>query len=140
MAEVPELSWALSPIGSDTWTPMEKRLFKKAFCAHKKDFYLIHKTVRLESTRLPHPAETLGPQGLSGVRLGSHSEPHEALAVNRHQQHRKAARLQIKPSGPSPLSCFPLETGWAVTKCSRRFYTHLHTFLKMSEIMYLLSC
>ena len=25
---------------------MEKRLFKKAFCAHKKDFNLIHKTVR----------------------------------------------------------------------------------------------
>lgn len=37
---------ALSLIGSDIWTPMEKRLFKKAFCAHKKDFYLIHKTVR----------------------------------------------------------------------------------------------
>lgn len=36
----------VSPIGSDIWTPMEKRLFKKAFCAHKKDFYLIHKTVR----------------------------------------------------------------------------------------------
>lgn len=34
------------PVGSDIWTPMEKRLFKKAFCAHKKDFYLIHKTVR----------------------------------------------------------------------------------------------
>ncbi|XP_028635354.1 zinc finger protein 541 isoform X1 [Grammomys surdaster] len=32
--------------GSDIWTPMEKRLFKKAFCAHKKDFYLIHKTGR----------------------------------------------------------------------------------------------
>jgi hypothetical protein len=35
-----------SPAGSDIWTPMEKRLFKKAFCAHKKDFYLIHKMVR----------------------------------------------------------------------------------------------
>ncbi|EPY85000.1 hypothetical protein CB1_000412003 [Camelus ferus] len=33
--------------GSDIWTPVEKRLFKKAFCAHKKDFYLIHKTVRV---------------------------------------------------------------------------------------------
>ncbi|XP_075393874.1 zinc finger protein 541 [Tenrec ecaudatus] len=32
--------------GSDIWTPMEKRLFKKAFCAHKKDFYLIHKTIQ----------------------------------------------------------------------------------------------
>lgn len=37
---------AVLPAGSDIWTPMEKRLFKKAFCAHKKDFYLIHKTVR----------------------------------------------------------------------------------------------
>lgn len=37
---------AVPPVGSDIWTPMEKRLFKKAFCAHKKDFYLIHKTVR----------------------------------------------------------------------------------------------
>lgn len=39
-------SLAVFPAGSDIWTPMEKRLFKKAFCAHKKDFYLIHKTVR----------------------------------------------------------------------------------------------
>lgn len=37
---------AVSRIGSDIWTPVEKRLFKKAFCTHKKDFYLIHKTVR----------------------------------------------------------------------------------------------
>lgn len=37
---------AISRIGSDIWTPVEKRLFKKAFCTHKKDFYLIHKTVR----------------------------------------------------------------------------------------------
>uniref|UniRef100_A0A8C3WN60 Zinc finger protein 541 n=1 Tax=Catagonus wagneri TaxID=51154 RepID=A0A8C3WN60_9CETA len=35
--------------GSDTWTPMEKRLFKKAFCAHKKDFYLIHKTIQTKT-------------------------------------------------------------------------------------------
>ncbi|KAL6040166.1 hypothetical protein STEG23_030408 [Scotinomys teguina] len=35
--------------GSDIWTPMEKRLFKKAFCAHKKDFYLIHKTIQTKS-------------------------------------------------------------------------------------------
>lgn len=40
------LPLAVPPVGSDIWTPMEKRLFKKAFCAHKKDFYLIHKTVR----------------------------------------------------------------------------------------------
>lgn len=51
MAAVPEgetsfLLLAVSPIGSDIWTSTEKRLFKKAFCAHKKDFYLIHKTVR----------------------------------------------------------------------------------------------
>ncbi|XP_039100139.1 zinc finger protein 541 isoform X2 [Hyaena hyaena] len=35
--------------GSDTWTPMEKRLFKKAFCTHKKDFYLIHKTIQTKT-------------------------------------------------------------------------------------------
>ncbi|XP_047568439.1 zinc finger protein 541 isoform X1 [Lutra lutra] len=35
--------------GSDVWTPMEKRLFKKAFCAHKKDFYLIHKTIQTKT-------------------------------------------------------------------------------------------
>ncbi|KAM7059555.1 zinc finger protein 541 [Molossus nigricans] len=35
--------------GSDIWTPMEKRLFKKAFCAHKKDFYLIHKTIQTKT-------------------------------------------------------------------------------------------
>ncbi|XP_006142191.1 zinc finger protein 541 isoform X2 [Tupaia chinensis] len=35
--------------GSDVWTPMEKRLFKKAFCTHKKDFYLIHKTIQTKT-------------------------------------------------------------------------------------------
>uniref|UniRef100_A0A8C9KC57 Zinc finger protein 541 n=1 Tax=Panthera tigris altaica TaxID=74533 RepID=A0A8C9KC57_PANTA len=35
--------------GSDIWTPMEKRLFKKAFCTHKKDFYLIHKTIQTKT-------------------------------------------------------------------------------------------
>ncbi|XP_051845230.1 zinc finger protein 541 isoform X4 [Antechinus flavipes] len=35
--------------GSDIWTPVEKRLFKKAFCAHKKDFYLIHKTIQTKN-------------------------------------------------------------------------------------------
>ncbi|XP_058386982.1 zinc finger protein 541 [Diceros bicornis minor] len=35
--------------GSDNWTPVEKRLFKKAFCAHKKDFYLIHKTIQTKT-------------------------------------------------------------------------------------------
>ncbi|XP_007941228.1 zinc finger protein 541 [Orycteropus afer afer] len=35
--------------GSDIWTPMEKRLFKKAFCVHKKDFYLIHKTIQTKT-------------------------------------------------------------------------------------------
>ncbi|XP_023505772.2 zinc finger protein 541 [Equus caballus] len=35
--------------GSDIWTPIEKRLFKKAFCAHKKDFYLIHKTIQTKT-------------------------------------------------------------------------------------------
>uniref|UniRef100_A0A8D2JK78 Zinc finger protein 541 n=1 Tax=Sciurus vulgaris TaxID=55149 RepID=A0A8D2JK78_SCIVU len=35
--------------GSDIWTPMEKRLFKKAFCAHKKDFNLIHKMVQTKT-------------------------------------------------------------------------------------------
>ncbi|XP_042127400.1 zinc finger protein 541 isoform X3 [Peromyscus maniculatus bairdii] len=39
--------------GSDIWTPMEKRLFKKAFCAHKKDFYLIHKTVTCSPRERP---------------------------------------------------------------------------------------
>lgn len=47
MDKRPAPSWPfIPPVGSDIWTPMEKRLFKKAFCAHKKDFYLIHKTVR----------------------------------------------------------------------------------------------
>ncbi|KYO43732.1 zinc finger protein 541 isoform B [Alligator mississippiensis] len=27
--------------GSDVWMPVEKQLFRKAFCLHKKDFYLI---------------------------------------------------------------------------------------------------
>ncbi|XP_073177841.1 zinc finger protein 541 isoform X2 [Lepidochelys kempii] len=31
--------------GSDVWTPVEKQLFKKAFCLHKKDFYLIQKKI-----------------------------------------------------------------------------------------------
>ncbi|XP_045701332.1 zinc finger protein 541 [Phyllostomus hastatus] len=35
--------------GSDIWTPVEKQLFKKAFCAHKKDFYLIHKTIQTKT-------------------------------------------------------------------------------------------
>ncbi|XP_032118403.1 zinc finger protein 541 isoform X1 [Sapajus apella] len=35
--------------GSDVWTPIEKRLFKKAFCAHKKDFYLIHKMIQTKT-------------------------------------------------------------------------------------------
>ncbi|XP_007102810.2 zinc finger protein 541 [Physeter macrocephalus] len=35
--------------GSDIWTSMEKRLFKKAFCAHKKDFYLVHKTIQTKT-------------------------------------------------------------------------------------------
>ncbi|XP_066227984.1 zinc finger protein 541 [Saccopteryx leptura] len=35
--------------GSDVWTAMEKRLFKKAYCAHKKDFYLIHKTIQTKT-------------------------------------------------------------------------------------------
>ncbi|XP_059941120.1 zinc finger protein 541 [Mesoplodon densirostris] len=35
--------------GSDIWTSMEKRLFKKAFCAYKKDFYLIHKMVQTKT-------------------------------------------------------------------------------------------
>ncbi|KAB1273742.1 Zinc finger protein 541 [Camelus dromedarius] len=53
--------------GSDIWTPVEKRLFKKAFCAHKKDFYLIHKTVSpLRATCLP-PALTPVSSGDSRV-------------------------------------------------------------------------
>ncbi|NXH76185.1 ZN541 protein, partial [Hydrobates tethys] len=35
--------------GSDTWTPLEKRLFEKAFRAHKKDFYLIQKKIQTKS-------------------------------------------------------------------------------------------
>ncbi|NXX63122.1 ZN541 protein, partial [Scopus umbretta] len=35
--------------GSDTWTPLEKQLFKKAFCVHKKDFYLIQKEIQTKN-------------------------------------------------------------------------------------------
>ncbi|KFO07036.1 Zinc finger protein 541, partial [Balearica regulorum gibbericeps] len=35
--------------GSDSWTPLEKQLFKKAFRLHKKDFYLIHKQIQTKS-------------------------------------------------------------------------------------------
>ncbi|XP_074872755.1 zinc finger protein 541 [Carettochelys insculpta] len=35
--------------GSDVWTPVEKQLFKKAFCLHKKDFYLIQKKIQTKS-------------------------------------------------------------------------------------------
>ncbi|NXS44217.1 ZN541 protein, partial [Balaeniceps rex] len=35
--------------GSDTWTPLEKQLFKKAFCVHKKDFYLIQKQIQTKN-------------------------------------------------------------------------------------------
>ncbi|GAB0201900.1 zinc finger protein 541 [Grus japonensis] len=35
--------------GSDSWTPLEKQLFKKAFCLHKKDFYLIQKKIQTKS-------------------------------------------------------------------------------------------
>ncbi|XP_072704910.1 zinc finger protein 541 [Ciconia boyciana] len=35
--------------GSDTWTPLEKQLFKKAFCVHKKDFYLIQKKIQTKN-------------------------------------------------------------------------------------------
>ncbi|XP_054318092.2 zinc finger protein 541 isoform X8 [Pongo pygmaeus] len=47
--------------GSDVWTPIEKRLFKKAFYAHKKDFYLIHKTVPCSPRERPshHPTPEL---------------------------------------------------------------------------------
>jgi len=39
------LSAASSP-GSDVWTPVERQLFRNAFHAHKKDFYLIQKKVK----------------------------------------------------------------------------------------------
>ncbi|XP_055225835.1 zinc finger protein 541 isoform X2 [Gorilla gorilla gorilla] len=47
--------------GSDVWTPIEKRLFKKAFYAHKKDFYLIHKMVPCSPRERPshHPTPEL---------------------------------------------------------------------------------
>ncbi|KAG6926274.1 zinc finger protein 541 [Chelydra serpentina] len=35
--------------GSDVWTPVEKQLFKKAFCLHKKDFYLIQKKIQTKN-------------------------------------------------------------------------------------------
>ncbi|KAK2510294.1 hypothetical protein Q9233_017886 [Columba guinea] len=35
--------------GSDTWTPLEKQLFHRAFAIHKKDFYLIHKRVQTKT-------------------------------------------------------------------------------------------
>nr|XP_033813206.1 zinc finger protein 541 isoform X2 [Geotrypetes seraphini] len=35
--------------GSDFWSPAEKRLFKKAFCAHKKDFYVIQKMIQTKN-------------------------------------------------------------------------------------------
>ncbi|XP_010565484.1 PREDICTED: zinc finger protein 541 [Haliaeetus leucocephalus] len=35
--------------GSDTWTPLEKELFRKAFRVHKKDFHLIQKQIQTKS-------------------------------------------------------------------------------------------
>ncbi|XP_015706046.1 zinc finger protein 541 isoform X2 [Coturnix japonica] len=35
--------------GSDVWTPVERQLFKNAFHAHKKDFYLIQKKVQTKN-------------------------------------------------------------------------------------------
>uniref|UniRef100_A0A8B9M145 Zinc finger protein 541 n=1 Tax=Accipiter nisus TaxID=211598 RepID=A0A8B9M145_9AVES len=35
--------------GSDTWTSLEKELFKKAFRVHKKDFHLIQKEIQTKS-------------------------------------------------------------------------------------------
>ncbi|XP_068766150.1 zinc finger protein 541 isoform X2 [Struthio camelus] len=35
--------------GSDVWTPVERQLFKKAFCVHKKDFYLIQKKIQTKN-------------------------------------------------------------------------------------------
>ncbi|XP_067170512.1 zinc finger protein 541 [Apteryx mantelli] len=35
--------------GSDIWTPLERQLFKKAFCIHKKDFYLIQKKIQTKN-------------------------------------------------------------------------------------------
>ncbi|NWU73213.1 ZN541 protein, partial [Pterocles burchelli] len=40
--------------GSDAWTPLEKQLFQKAFCIHKKDFYLIQKKAGCSPRRRPH--------------------------------------------------------------------------------------
>ena len=63
-------------LGSDIWTPMEKRLFKMAFCAHKKDFNLIHKTVRrtwqagVDEVPSPHRgARAAGPVGSNPLLL-----------------------------------------------------------------------
>ncbi|XP_078517230.1 zinc finger protein 541 isoform X2 [Lissotriton helveticus] len=35
--------------GSDFWTPSEKRLFKKGFCAHKKDFHMIQNMIQTKN-------------------------------------------------------------------------------------------
>ncbi|KAM9168581.1 LOW QUALITY PROTEIN: zinc finger protein 541-like, partial [Mergus octosetaceus] len=35
--------------GSDSWTPAERQLFKKAFCLHRKDFYLIQKKIQTKN-------------------------------------------------------------------------------------------
>eukprot|EP00076_Gallus_gallus_P011787 XP_015127971.2 zinc finger protein 541 isoform X3 [Gallus gallus] len=35
--------------GSDVWTPVERQLFRNAFHAHKKDFYLIQKKVQTKN-------------------------------------------------------------------------------------------
>lgn len=62
-------------LGSDIWTPMEKRLFKKAFCAHKKDFNLIHKTVRCTwqagIDKVPSPCQGARAAGPVGATLCS---------------------------------------------------------------------
>ncbi|XP_048224550.1 zinc finger protein 541 isoform X3 [Perognathus longimembris pacificus] len=57
--------------GSDIWTPMEKRLFKKAFCAHKKDFHLIHKTGVRQDQESECPHEAASPSGTRGARCQS---------------------------------------------------------------------
>uniref|UniRef100_H3AZ55 Zinc finger protein 541 n=1 Tax=Latimeria chalumnae TaxID=7897 RepID=H3AZ55_LATCH len=36
-------------IGTDFWTPVEKRLFKKAFLVHNKDFYFIQKMIQTKT-------------------------------------------------------------------------------------------
>ncbi|XP_010220798.1 PREDICTED: zinc finger protein 541-like [Tinamus guttatus] len=35
--------------GSDIWTPLERQLFQKAFCVHKKDFFLIQKKIQTKN-------------------------------------------------------------------------------------------